>query len=137
MVTSKNIFLVEDDVDDQLFFTECIANIDSATLYGVAHNGIEALEKLEYAAELPDMIFMDVNMPFMNGLDCLAEIRKKPRSKNIPVVMLSTDTGKAQLTRALGAKAFIKKPCDGKLLLQKIEQMINLDLDANYTVANE
>ena len=39
MITSKNIFLVEDDKDDQLFFTECLENIKFASLYGVANNG--------------------------------------------------------------------------------------------------
>ena len=73
MNTSKTIFLVEDDKDDQTFFTECIEKIQNATLFGIAENGKEALDKLEKSLTLPDMIFMDINMPYINGLECLTE----------------------------------------------------------------
>ena len=137
MNTPKSIFLVEDDRDDQFFFTECINEIQNAVLYGVASNGKEALHKLESSLTLPDIIFMDINMPLLNGLDCLGEIMKNARTKNIPVVMLSTDTSKAQLTRILGAKAFIKKPADCATLQTKVKQMINLDFISNASFANQ
>src|SRR5687767_3422161 len=86
MNTPKSIFLVEDDKDDQFFFTECIEKIENATLYGVASTGREALDKLENSPKLPDMIFMDISMPRMNGIECLTEIIKNPRLKNIPVL---------------------------------------------------
>lgn len=133
---SKSVFLVEDDKDDQDFFTECIEKIENATLYGVANNGREALEKLEKSPTLPDMIFMDINMPYINGLECLTEIIKNPRTKNISVVMLSTDAGQAELTHQLGAKAFIKKPTDCETLHTKVEQMINLDFIIDSQIAN-
>src|ERR1041384_7981528 len=98
MNTQKTIFLVEDDTDDQMFFTECIEKIQNATLFDVANNGREALDKLEKSPTLPDMIFMDINMPYINGLECLTEIIRNPRTKNISVVMLSTDAGQAELT---------------------------------------
>src|SRR5690349_3093073 len=119
MNTPKSIFLVEDDEDDQIFFTMCIENIKNATLYGVANNGREALDKLENSTQLPDMIFMDIKMPRMNGIECLTEIMKTSRIKNIPVVMLSTETSQAQLTRILGAKAFIQKPTNCETLQAK------------------
>lgn len=123
----KSIFLVEDDQDDQMFFTECIEKIKNATLFGVANNGREALDKLKISPKLPDIIFMDINMPRMNGIECLKEITRTIRIKNIPVVMLSTDTSKAQLTRVLGAKAFIIKPTNYETLLTEIEEIINSD----------
>jgi len=137
MNSSKNIFLIEDDEDDQMFFTECIAKIDNATLSDVATNGREAIEKLEKSETLPDMIFMDINMPFMNGIDCLKEIKNNPRTKNISVVMLSTDTSQAQETRIIGAKAFIKKPSDFEKLKAKVKQMINLDFIIDFQVADQ
>ena len=137
MNNSKNIFLVEDDKDDQFFFTEAVNEIKNAKLSFVANNGKEALEQLENSVILPDIIFMDINMPLMNGIKCLTEIIKTIRIKNIPVIMLTTDTGNIQRVQQIGAKAFIKKPSDGKILRQKIEQMINLDFDADYKIANQ
>ena len=137
MLISKSIFLVEDDKEDQEFFTECIDDIENATIYGVANNGREALDKLENSTKLPDMIFMDINMPYINGLECLTAIKKNTRLKDIPVVMLSTDTGQAQLSCILGAKAFIKKPADCKLLHAKVEQMINLDFIVDSKIAHQ
>jgi CheY-like chemotaxis protein len=68
---AKNRFLVEDDDDDQLLFTEAINEIDNSISLGFAANGVDALSKLCKMSILPDMIFMDINMPLMNGLDCL------------------------------------------------------------------
>lgn len=137
MNNSKNVFLVEDDKDDQFFFINAVSEIKNVTVSFVANNGKEALEQLENSATLPDIIFMDINMPLMNGIECLTEIIKTIRIKNIPVVMLTTDTGNIQQVQQLGAKAFIKKPSDGKILRQKIEQMINLDFNADYKIASQ
>lgn len=137
MNSSKTILLVEDDRDDQDFFTECIEKIENATMYGVAENGKEALDRLENSPKLPDMIFMDINMPYMNGYECLTAIGKNYRFKDIPVIMLSTDAWHAHLTRELGAKAFIKKPADYETLYLKVEQMINLDFTADFEIANK
>jgi CheY-like chemotaxis protein len=76
---------------------------------------------------LPDLIFMDINMPIMNGIECMAEINKNPLYKNIPVVILSTDVSRAELIFNLGAKAFIKKPSETGKLRLKIEEMVHRD----------
>jgi CheY-like chemotaxis protein len=133
----KNILLVEDDKDDQEFFIEALGEIEYPTLCDVANNGKEALDWLEKSDILPDLIFMDIHMPVMNGIECLSEIKKNPKIKNVPVVVLTTETGQIEITRELGAKAFIKKPGDIKMLREKIEQMINLDFIADSQVANQ
>lgn len=127
MKQHKNIFLVDDDPDDQLSFIEALSQIENATLYDVANNGKEALERLEHSSSLPALIFMDINMPVMNGIECLSEIIKNPQIRNIPVVILTSDTVQAELVCKLGAKAFLKKPGDSKILREQLQQMINLD----------
>src|SRR4249919_2109798 len=104
---------------------EALSEIENATLYDVANNGKEALDRLENSVILPDLIFMDINMPVMNGIECLAEIIKNPQTRNIPVVILSTETKQSALVQTLGAKAFISKPSNGEVLLEKLEQMIH------------
>ena len=137
MNTLKNVFLVDDDTDDQLFFIEALSEIENAALYDVANNGREALDRLENSVVLPALIFMDINMPIMNGIECLSKIIKNPQIRNIPVVILTSDTGQAELVCRLGAKAFLKKPSDSKILRQQLEQLINLDFVADSRIANQ
>jgi len=136
MSNAKNIFLVEDDIDDQFFFSEAIGKIENAFLQDVANNGIEALAKLEISPALPDLIFMDINMPMMNGIECLIEILKNPHLQNIPVVILSTDTSQIVFIRSLGAKGYIKKPFDSKTLRARLEEVININFVTDITIAD-
>jgi CheY-like chemotaxis protein len=92
MKTSKSILLIEDDKDDQEFFMEAMRANENATVCRVVNNGREALEFLRTASVMPDLIFSDINMPEMDGIECLAAIQNNPFTKNIPVVMLSTST---------------------------------------------
>jgi len=132
----KNVLLVEDDKDDQMFFTEALMEIENVTLFDIANNGSEALSKLENAAILPDIIFMDINMPLMNGINCLEVMLKKPVIREIPVVFLTTDISKIEIAYKLGAKGFIEKPNDGKTLRRVMEEMINLNLIADSYADN-
>lgn len=129
--------MVEDDLDDQDFFIKALSGIRNATLYHVASNGKDALDRLVNSVILPNLIFMDIHMPLMNGIECLTEIIKTPRIRNIPVVMLTTDTGSSEVVHKLGAKALIKKPVDGKGLRLQLEQMINLDFVADIHLENK
>jgi len=127
----KSILLVEDDKDDQVFFIEALSKIKKATLYDVANNGKEALEKLKDRDTLPDFIFMDINMPLMNGVECLAAILKNPRTRNISVIILATDTWHTDLLSRLGAKAILKKPIEMKTLQWMLERIINSEFIHN------
>ncbi len=122
---ATSILLVEDDPEDQWFFIEVLHEIKNTTLFCVVTNGREALDKLLNSAILPAVIFTDVNMPLMSGIELLAAIAKQPRLHDVPVVMLSTDTGKKELAYQLGAKDFIKKTSDFKSLREQMEQVIN------------
>jgi len=136
MTRPKTIFLVEDNRLYQLLFIQVLKEIKHAILYGVANNGREALDKLENSTTLPDLIFTDINMPVMDGLECLTEIKKNPKIKDIPVVILSSATPQMELVQKLGAKAFLKKPSDIHTLREQLEQMINSDLTDDYHMAS-
>jgi CheY-like chemotaxis protein len=125
MKTPKSILLVEDDKSDQFFFIAALNEIEDTVLYKVANNGKEALDILDTATKLPDMIFTDINMPVMDGLEYLSKICQRQHFKNIPVVVLSSDTSKAEIVRSLGAKSFIDKPSNLKLLKKELEQAID------------
>ncbi|MBP6732192.1 MAG: response regulator [Chitinophagales bacterium] len=124
MRTIKNILLVEDDKDDQGFFATAISHIPNAKLQGIADNGMDALEILSHSQTLPDFIFMDVNMPRMNGLECLTQLSQSPILKNIPVIMLSTSVREAHKALTCGAREFISKPNSEALLLKELTRIL-------------
>lgn len=127
---------MDNDKDDQLFFMEALAEIPNAILMGIAHDGAEAIEKLENLNPLPDIIFMEIYLPKMNGIECLEKIVEKPLIKEIPVVIISAETEKLQLARKLGARAFVNKRGSINLLQTKLEEIINLDFIVDRARAN-
>jgi CheY-like chemotaxis protein len=89
----KNIlaFLVDDDLDDHEFFQLAVEKLHTHINCAFATNGVKAIEKLTRDTKfIPDFIFIDINMPLMNGMDCLREIKKIRRLKEVPVYMFTT-----------------------------------------------
>ena len=123
-ITSTTIMLVDDDEDDQELFVEALKEIKGFSLYGIASDGLEAINKLEHQSTKPDYIFMDINMPKMNGMQCLKELKQRFEVKDIPVFMLSSATDQSELALATGASAFLKKSADYQTLHNDIEKVI-------------
>jgi CheY-like chemotaxis protein len=105
------ILIVDDDAEDIELFCEAVSEIDGTISCVEAYNGVEALKILQRDQLLPHFIFLDINMPFMNGQKCLAELKRNPIYKDIPVVMYSTTNNEQQIEecQALGA-SFLTKP---------------------------
>lgn len=125
MKNIKSILLVEDDKDDQYFFIKALSEMDDVSLFSVANNGQEALDLLRAAETLPALIFMDINMPVMNGVECLSEMVVDPRIRDIPVVILTTSTEQREHVLKLGASAFIKKPYTNEALRNELIHAVN------------
>jgi two-component system, chemotaxis family, chemotaxis protein CheY len=89
-----------------------------------AANGQEALAKLD--GERCNLIISDVNMPVMDGITLLKEIKRHPNYKFTPVIMLTTEAGedKKQEGRAAGAKAWITKPFQPQSLIDAVSKLI-------------
>lgn len=120
--------LIDDDQDDQEIFSMALEDINSDIQCIMASNGILALEKLNAKKPLiPDYIFIDVNMPKMNGIECLQEIRKLDHLKHADVFMYSTSSDEKMIekSKALGAKDFIVKPPGLALLTEKLLQVFS------------
>jgi CheY-like chemotaxis protein len=105
------ILYVEDDVDDQLLFREALKKVDPGVESLFARDGEDALKVLNELTVLPDFIFVDLNMPNMDGKQFLKEIRRS-EYKDIPVIILTTSTNTKDKieTEKLGAKTFYTKP---------------------------
>ena len=127
----KTILLVDDDHDDQLLFQEALSEADNSILFQSACNGVDALEKLNFAEnDMPDLIFMDVNMPKMNGIDCLIEIKKSEKLKMLPVMMYSTSSFSQYQKECFdhGAIDYIVKPDDYGRLCDTLKNIINSEI---------
>ena len=131
MIVNKKIFLIDDDEDDQLFFTDALKEIDSNIECSVAKNGKEAIKILKDLKQLPDVIFLDLNMPFMNGFECLKVLKTEIKLSIIPIVIFTTsnDPRDVQLTHRLGAEVFLSKPNDFNQLKQKLEHILKINFD--------
>ena len=116
--------IVDDDADDQEIFSIAMEDLGHACDCMFASNGLEALDHLNEGKKLPDYIFLDLNMPRLNGLQCLAEIKKQERLEHIPVIMFSTSSEKsyAEEARRLGAAAFLTKPASISELSRMLER---------------
>jgi len=105
-------FLIDDDLDDQEIFFLAWRQVSPSMECVYANDGIYGLEKLKKEPYLiPGLIFIDINMPRMNGVECLKEIKKIGRLQHVPVYMYSTaaDTVIINECKRLGATDVIKK----------------------------
>lgn len=129
------ILMIDDDEDDQMLFQQALTEINKSVTFNTAVNGYDALKKLE-GLPPPDIIFLDLNMPIMNGFECLAALKKEKRYEHIPVVIFTTanDAGTIEQTRRLGASAFFHKPIDFGHLREKLNMVINCKADKNTEI---
>lgn len=120
MKKKTTVFLIDDDVDDREIFALALAEIDDSISCVTAANGVEALFRLKESSVKPDCIFLDLNMPRMNGKQCLKEIKTHADLIDIPVVIYSTSSEPRDIeeTKSLGAAAFITKP-------PRIQELVN------------
>lgn len=125
-----HFFLADDDDDDRLIFTEALREVSPFSSCQTVANGKEAVEKLERTEALPDIIFLDINMPLLNGFECLAELKKRKKFAHIPVVILSTASNNSvfETAHALGADAFLIKPNSHRELVDKLKYVLEMDI---------
>ncbi|RYY65569.1 MAG: response regulator [Chitinophagaceae bacterium] len=110
----KNILLIDDDEDDCEIFLVAIEQALGPGNYTTLNHAVKALQQLDENQINPDLIFLDLNMPIMNGIQFLTEIKKREHLKHIPVIIFTTSSQEALITqtKALGAHDFITKPSD-------------------------
>jgi CheY-like chemotaxis protein len=105
------ILYVDDDPDDRQIFQEAISAIDAGYVCITAQDGLAALSLLS-DRKSPDIIFIDINMPLMDGKSCLTEIRGNKNTAHIPVIMCTTSNNPDERKKCedLGASDFFLKP---------------------------
>jgi CheY-like chemotaxis protein len=121
---SKRILSIDDSRMVHMVVAKTLKPLDVELLTAVnGQDGIELAEK-----EKPDLILLDATMPVMDGIEALAALKANASTRDIPVVMLSADSGKDNVEKArqLGALDFIAKPFTGDGLVAGLAPYINL-----------
>src|SRR5690349_24094407 len=105
-------FLIDDDEDDREIFSLALNDVSAEVRCVLAFDGMDALEKLRRSESLPDFIFLDLNMPRMDGKECISGLKKESRLFKLPVVIYSTSSHSRDQSDAtrLGAAHFFTKP---------------------------
>ena len=125
------ILYVDDDPDDRQLFLEAVKSIDETIICATAIDGLDCLSWLE-SHKSPDVVFMDINMPLMDGKTCLTEIKTNQKTSQLPVIMFTTSNNpdeKRECTH-IGAADYVLKPPS---YLQMREILIAIFRSREYT----
>jgi CheY-like chemotaxis protein len=120
-----SFFLADDDADDREFFILALKKIDPTIKCIVAKDGSQALEIIKGDTNFtPDFVFLDFNMPRMNGKECFLEMKKIDRLKNIPFYIYSTSLNERENLLEIGITDYIQKPYTLKELITMLAEII-------------
>ncbi|MUV05045.1 response regulator [Flavobacterium rakeshii] len=128
--THLHIMLADDDEDDRLFFTEAFEEVKIKYTLTTFNDGVSLMNHLVVKENpLPDIIFLDLNMPRKSGMECLKEIRNSERLKNISVAIYSTSSSDHDVEQTFisGANVYIKKPSDFTELKKILSDVIHIN----------
>lgn len=116
------LLIIDDDDDDREMLAEEVSEFNSSAAIVMAANGKDGLQKLQNEEIFPDFIFVDLNMPRMNGKQFLVAIKSLPKFKNIPVIIYTTSKSveDKEDTKKLGAVYFITKPSKSASLKKEL-----------------
>lgn len=125
-----HVLLADDDEDDRNFFIDALNELKINTVISVVKDGKELINHLSQTdAILPHVLFLDLNMPCKTGIDCLYEIKKIDRLKDIAIAIYSTSGSEKDIEETFirGANVYIKKPDSFPLLKKVLSQVITLN----------
>ena len=131
-----NVLLADDDVDDCIFFREALDELHLSTKLIAVHDGEQLMLLLnDETYHLPDVLFLDINMPRKNGFECLAEIKLSDKLQGLPVIMFSTSFEQEVVNRLYknGARHFIRKPSEFSQFKKIIHHTLGLIAPGNVS----
>lgn len=125
---SYNILIVDDSevIRNVMARTLKMCGVDIGEIY-YAENGKQGLEQLSNS--WPDLVFCDINMPVMDGLEFVNELHKSDEWRDLPVVIVSTEGSQTRMEelRQSGIKGYIRKPFKAEQVAEIIEQLLGKD----------
>lgn len=125
-----HIILADDDEDDRLFFIDAFSELKIDTKVETFNNGVELMGYLlTEDATLPHILFLDLNMPKKNGLECLQEIKSNKKFDDMAIAIYSTSSSEEHIeeTFVMGANIYIKKPNDFNVLKKILSEVVTIN----------
>lgn len=125
-----HIILTDDDEDDRLFFTDAFDELNMNTKVKTFNDGVELMDYLNNEESiLPNVLFLDLNMPKKSGIECLNEIKANSKMSDIAIAIYSTSASEEDIeeTFVLGANIYIKKPSSFKLLKKALSEVVSIN----------
>ena len=125
-----HVLLADDDDDDRLFFRDAIEEVKVKTIVNMVTDGVELMDYLNNSiSRLPNLLFLDLNMPRKSGMECLHEIRCNQKLKDLCIAIYSTSGSQNDIeeTFVKGANIYIKKPNDFEELKSILDRVININ----------
>jgi CheY-like chemotaxis protein len=123
-----NILLADDDQADCLLFKLALEALPFTATLSVVHNGEQLMETLSAASKLPDVLFLDLNMPRKNGFASLGEIKRNTGLWGLPIVIFSTCSEEKAVSNVFrdAAYYYIRKPDDFNVLKKVLYEALSL-----------
>lgn len=125
-----HIILADDDEDDRMFFTDAFDELKINTKVQTYNDGVELMNYLNMVdAILPNVLFLDLNMPKKNGIECLHEIKADKRFDDIAIAIYSTSSSEEHIEETFvnGANIYIKKPNDFNTLKKILSDVVTIN----------
>ncbi|MFC6096253.1 response regulator [Flavobacterium qiangtangense] len=138
--TPIHIMLADDDEDDRNFFNDAINDLKISNKLTIFKNGKDLMDYLEHPdTNLPDILFLDLNMPCKTGNECLKDIRSNPKFKDISIAIYSTSSSEKDIEETFvgGANIYIKKPNDFSKLKKVLQEVVNLNWQFHTSKLNK
>lgn len=126
-MNEKTCLLIDDDADDREFFGMAIQTLDRNINCAYAFDGDDALQQLRNPNFVPDIIFLDLNMPRKNGWECLVLLKQFQHLEEVPVIIYTTSSDGLESLKAdkLGATDFLVKPHSMKKLIEQLGSVLS------------
>lgn len=133
------ILLVDDDADDRATFADALSELKINTNLTLLEDGRNLLEYLENCEKMPDILFLDLNMPYKSGVDCLKEIRELSKYNDLSIAIYSTSSTDKDIedTFIYGANIYIKKPNNFANLKKVLGDVVNMNFQFHNSGLNK
>ena len=135
-----NILLADDDEDDRMIFGDIVQQMELNITFNTVSDGEQLIQKLtDCRFPLPDLIFLDLNMPNKNGKECLKEIKTHPCLKHLHVIIYSTSAAEKDVRDAYehGASLYIQKPSNIKGLRKTLAKTLSMNWQNGHKKADK
>lgn len=136
-IQTKHVWLCDDDEEDHFFFEQGLKEVSPTVQLTSFYNCHELLLHLHNTR--PDLLFLDLNLPMLSGMECLKSIREQRSLKRLPVIMYTSSNYfiDVHASYGFGATLHVVKPVHHGALVEQLKQLFELDWNSLETITEQ